>query len=223
MITIKKLGLLICALASPFFGFSHSSIMNPPDTIYFDILICAGESFNGNVYQEPDLVTEVELGTADDTLSVLIYSIDVIEPVRTNIVTSICEFGVAEGYTAPGIYEDVFTAFDGCDSIRTLDIQPFKAYLPNIFSPNNDGQNDYFTLSASDLSTMKIKTFSVFSRSGERLVTSGDAPILGYNYLWDGKVDNKEVSPGTYAYYLEITDETGQSTCPIYGDITLIR
>ena len=51
----------------------------------------------------------------------------------------------------------------------------------------------------------------------------GDATISGNNYLWDGKVDNREVSPGTYAYYLEVTDETDQSICPIYGDVTLIR
>lgn len=223
MITVKKMGLFICALVWPFIGFSNSNLILPPDTVYFDIVLCEGETFEGIVYEESDYFTDVELGADGDTLSVLIYSIQVTDPVRTNVVTSICEYGVVEGYTAPGIYEDVFPSFDGCDSIRTLEVRPFEAFLPNIFSPNNDGVNDYLTLSASDLSEMKIKTFSVYSRSGERLITLSESVILGSNFLWDGKVNNRQVSSGTYAYYLEVTDASGESVCPIYGDVTVIR
>lgn len=223
MITVKKMGFFLFALTLPMVGFSFSNLITPPDTVYFDISLCKGEVYEGNIYDSSDYFTEVELGPDGDTLSVLVFSIQVIEPVRTTVVTSICEFGFVDGYTAPGTYDDVFTSYTGCDSIRTLEIRPFEAYLPNVFTPNNDGINDYLTMSASDLSEYTIQNFSVYSRSGERLISYSGSSLLGANLLWDGKVNNRAVNQGTYAYYLEVTDRTGESVCPIFGDVTIIR
>jgi gliding motility-associated-like protein len=223
MIAVKKLGLLLVALALPILGNCFSSLVTPPDTVYLDISLCQGEEFQGQIFESPEIFTDLELGIDGDTLSVLIYSIDILEPVRTNIVTSVCGSGIAEGYSSPGIYEDVFTAYNGCDSIRTIEVKPFEAFLPNIFSPNNDGVNDYLILSTSDVSDLRIASFSVYSRSGERLISSSELDVNSSNFLWDGKANNEAVSPGTYAYYLEVTDASGKSRCPVYGDVTLIR
>ena len=68
--------------------------------------------------------------------------------------------------------------------------------LPNVFSPNNDGVNDFYEVIASG--TTKL-SFKVFARSGA-LVYQHEANII----KWDGKNDyNKDVPDGIYYYILE--------------------
>ncbi|HOP04756.1 MAG TPA: gliding motility-associated C-terminal domain-containing protein [Tenuifilaceae bacterium] len=68
--------------------------------------------------------------------------------------------------------------------------------LPNVFSPNNDGVNDFYEVIASG--TTKL-SFKVFARSGA-LVYQHEANVI----KWDGKNDyNKDVPDGIYYYILE--------------------
>ena len=113
---------------------------------------------------------------------------------------------------------------NGC--IRSLEINlealdKFKVYVPNIFSPNNDGINDLVTVfSGSNISL--VHSFKLFSRWGGLMYEN-------YNFLpndlsigWDGMVNGRKAAEGDYVWYAEIEVEEG-TTRMFKGDVVLIR
>jgi gliding motility-associated-like protein len=88
-------------------------------------------------------------------------------------------------------------------------------YIPNAFSPNGDGVNDYFSVFGTALQSVGMK---VFDRWGEKVFDSGDSQWAS----WDGTYRGVLQPPGVYVYYVQLvylngTQETKQ------GSITLIR
>lgn len=85
-------------------------------------------------------------------------------------------------------------------------------FIPNAFTPNNDGHNDQFM--AVGNSMLNVKEFLVFNRWGE-LVHSN--PSNG----WDGTFNGVFMSPGIYMYRMVIELE-GKSK--VYtGNVSLLR
>ncbi len=98
-----------------------------------------------------------------------------------------------------GLYTVVVVDEHGCtgsDSIGVRAICPSKYYVPNVFSPNDDGVNDYFEVFSKDLLALQL---SIYDRWGELLFTS--SAIDG---RWDGKVRGKPVSPGVYVWMAQL-------------------
>lgn len=222
MITVEKLGTLLCTLILPLWAMG-SNMVNPPDTVSTSVFICEGEEYNGAIFENSSFFYEYVTDINGDTITVLEVDLTVSPTITTTISASLCGTSNVEGYTAAGVYEDVFTSFTGCDSIRVLEVNTLEVFVPNVFSPNGDGINDFFTLQTGDSGSYMINTFSLYSRAGDRMVTLENVPLGNYNQLWDGRMKGQFMLPGTYAYYMEITDETGENSCPVSGNITLIR
>jgi gliding motility-associated-like protein len=94
-------------------------------------------------------------------------------------------------------------------------IKPKKAfYIPNIFSPNNDGINDILYVY---IKGTKRFTFRIYNRWGEKVFETTD-PLIG----WNGNYKNKEAEPGVYVYDLHAIYWDNE---PIKkkGSITLVR
>ncbi len=72
-------------------------------------------------------------------------------------------------------------------------------YIPNAFSPNNDGDNDNFTISAGAIKTFDLK---IFNRWGEKIYQTNDYKLAG----WDGTYKNKPVQMDVYMYTIILTD-----------------
>lgn len=71
--------------------------------------------------------------------------------------------------------------------------------IPNVFTPNGDGLNDYFGV-ITDGTT--VYEFTVFTRSGTRIFHS-----LSPRVFWDGKsLAGQDVPEGIYYYVIEETD-----------------
>jgi gliding motility-associated-like protein len=68
--------------------------------------------------------------------------------------------------------------------------------VPNVFSPNGDGNNDYFEVSTDGTT---VYEFTVFTRNGTRVYHS-----LSPRIFWDGNsVGGEELSEGIYYYVIE--------------------
>jgi gliding motility-associated-like protein len=83
-----------------------------------------------------------------------------------------------------------------------------EPFVPNVFTPNGDGHNDYF---------MPNYEMQVFDRNG-MLLYSGTINSKG----WDGTYNGEKMDPDTYFYILHYTDYKGQTQTK-KGYITLIR
>ncbi|MDD4848267.1 MAG: gliding motility-associated C-terminal domain-containing protein [Bacteroidales bacterium] len=94
---------------------------------------------------------------------------------------------------------------DGCsitDSVY-VELCTDKLFIPNAFSPNGDGLNDYFRPKLSDM-TLKAEMY-IYSRNGG-LIFQTERITEG----WDGKdLNGQECPNGTYAYLIKYHVKVG--------------
>lgn len=104
--------------------------------------------------------------------------------------------------------DDVFVYFD---SESLVDLSSLT--IPNVFSPNNDGINEFFSPLLLDYPDFDITgimqefELSIYSRWGNLVYQSN-----GNRRFWDGRIENGELSSeGVYYYILRYTIECGES------------
>ena len=91
------------------------------------------------------------------------------------------------------------------DSIRSdsIVVEPSKLGIPNVFTPDGDGINDYFMV---ELRSLRFISMEVFSRSGKKVYNFfGEGESLREWKGWDGNVNNSSIkaSPGVYFYIIQ--------------------
>lgn len=110
---------------------------------------------------------------------------------------------------------------DGCIATDSLRIRIFeqKVFAPNVFSPNGDQINDFFTLFGN---VKEIRLLEIYDRWGNRVFFKehfeGNKAELG----WNGRFQDENVLPGTFVYRALVAFEKGQELL-LHGDVTLIR
>ena len=103
--------------------------------------------------------------------------------------------------------------------LRVIKRRPI--YAPNVFSPNNDGVNDFFTLFGNQ-AAVKIKSLRIFNRWGDMLFSATNLPLGGDRLGWDGTYGGKEVPPDVFVYVAVVSFIDGEEIT-VKGDVTLVR
>ena len=93
--------------------------------------------------------------------------------------------------------------------------------LPNVFSPDGDGLNDYFYVIAGKQVKL-VKQFQVFSRWGEKVFEKTNGSTNDYTSGWNGMFKGLKAPLGTYVYFIVVELQDGSSET-YKGNITLIR
>jgi len=107
-------------------------------------------------------------------------------------------------------------SFQNRVTIYVLDViceEPY-IYIPNAFTPNNDGKNDILYVNSSvgyDIN------FKIYDRWGELVFETTDI-----NQGWNGEFRNKQLEAGVYVYHLELECFNHEHFIK-KGNITLIR
>ncbi len=123
-------------------------------------------------------------------------------------------------YGAAGTYTVVLTASNGvCEDISELQVivlpfPPMEIVMPNIFTPNGDGNNDVFFIELKNAVSLDV---TIVNRWGNKMAT-----FSGINGFWDGRYNGNLVDDGVYFYNftatgLDGTTQTGQ------GNVQVIR
>ncbi|MBN9294832.1 MAG: gliding motility-associated C-terminal domain-containing protein [Flavobacteriia bacterium] len=115
-------------------------------------------------------------------------------------------------------YMVVITTPNGCKdtAIAVIKWNIFcgETFIPNIFSPNGDGENDVFKVYGR---CVKNGTLRIFNRWGEVMFMTTDL-----TQGWDGTHKGKPCNTGVYTFYFDGTNSNGEVKS-MSGSVTLVR
>ena len=164
-----------------------------------------GSSFQLSATGSPDVTKW--LWTPAANISCINCANPVVTPKQTTIYT-------VNASNAAGCYtERSVTVTVWCNKDKNL-------FIPNTFSPNGDGMNDYFYPRGKGL--MTIKSLRIFNRLGAIVFEHTNFLANQQSYGWDGTYKGKILQPDVYIYVAEIVCENGQVLMS-KGNITLLR
>ena len=112
-------------------------------------------------------------------------------------------------------YKVTFTDLNGCQSDEFINIYyDAVIYVPNTFTPDNNGLNETFQVSGGNIEEMECL---IFNRWGELIHTMTDA-----SQSWDGTYNGKKCQDGTYIWKLTYTDFV-KKQYQLSGHVNIIR
>ena len=130
------------------------------------------------------------------------------------------DFNTSFNFNIPGNYQVslISTNDFGCASTFSRNIQiikEFTFYVPDGFSPNNDGVNDEFKPYGTNFNSYELE---IYDRYGGLIYVSNEI-----NKGWDGKsLDGIDLNEGIYIYNIVVHDMNNKTEI-ISGQLNLIR
>ena len=88
-------------------------------------------------------------------------------------------------------------------------------FIPNSFSPNDDGINDFAEPLGKDFSGLSLE---VYNRWGGKVFETTTGP-----FAWDGKFDSKKANEGVYVLIFKYQNQRNGKEELISGDVLLVR
>ena len=173
-----------------------------------------------------DLDPEIEVILGDSVQ--LSFNTDaVIDSVFWNPDPSLSCTDCLSPFASPGqqiVYTVTVIDENGC--VLTGQTQVFvnrteRLYVPNVFSPNDDGVNDRFVIYAG-ANVSSIISFRVYDRWGGAIFSRENIAPNDSQFGWDGNYRGKPVSPGVYLYSLQIELKDG-SILTKSGEIIVLK
>lgn len=135
----------------------------------------------------------------------------------TNSYTYVWDFGdnaakdyteqPVHAYSAPGLYPvtlKISNSF-GCKDSTVQTVGIFETFdVPNVFTPNNDGNNDYFQVVSDHNEPLSIEIYDKYGT----LVFKETSPTIS----WDGRTDSGvDMNSGIYFYVLKTAGSSASS------------
>ena len=127
--------------------------------------------------------------------------------------------GLSEGTYVLRVQDEL-----GCraDSTLVLLEENCPVYIPNVFSPNNDGLNDRFQVFSNGDPGTFISHYSIFDRWGELVYENDDFHPADVSQFWDGTFRGEPLGAGVFIYLVEVGYADG-TTASFAGDVLLLR
>jgi len=114
---------------------------------------------------------------------------------------------VSNAFGADTIMMNNYIVVDSCLEI------PVSFTIPNVFSPNNDGNNDVFSIESTGVTNLDMQ---IYNRWGMLMFETSDI-----NATWNGRTSSGAICPeGTYFYIIKITTDKTET---FKGTLTLLR
>jgi len=118
-------------------------------------------------------------------------------------------------YTITLVVRDTLGCYD-TTSEQITKLQSCSIAVPNAFTPNGDGRNDYlYPINGNLAGSLE---FQVYNRYGQLVFETRD-----WSKKWDGTIGGKPQPSGTYVWMLHYTDGTSGKSFFLRGTSVLIR
>ncbi|MCX7696146.1 MAG: gliding motility-associated C-terminal domain-containing protein [Bacteroidales bacterium] len=121
----------------------------------------------------------------------------------------------------PGTYHVQVTGANGCKTSANTTVTAgteecyiTHIFIPNIFSPNGDGNNDVFQIYGAGIKNIKVY---IYDRWGIKVYESSSLTDT-----WDGTYKGKPLDPAVFMYYITVEFKNGE-TKEFEGTLTLTR
>jgi gliding motility-associated-like protein len=184
-------------------------------------------SSNFNIESEPPLIIDIESQpiTCDQAQGVLLANVRSGDDGSLTLTWSDSTTGNLLTSTQAGTFQ--LEATNACEAqtyeFTLLDVRPDEAsllYVPNAFSPNDDGVNDTFRAYTGRSSIWNQYHLMVFDRWGNMLFETND-PEVG----WDGFFRGTLMNDAVHVWHIEGEIENCGRTFQITnkGDVTIVR
>ncbi len=121
-------------------------------------------------------------------------------------------------------YTVTIVSEEGCEGEARISFRVNKqanVFVPSIFSPNGDGENDVFLIFAGN-QVREVKSFLVFNRWGESVHEYRNFEPNDPAFGWDGNHRGQEVNPAVFTWYAEIEMIDGRLEL-FKGSVSLVR
>lgn len=84
------------------------------------------------------------------------------------------------------------------------EVSEMRVSMPNVFTPNGDGNNDYLAIPELDVEDFSLV---VLDEKGKTIFTT-----TSFDFQWDGRMMNGEIAPsGNYVYFFTGKDRKGKA------------
>lgn len=216
-----------------------------PDTVYQSLMpgnyTVQVQDLNGCIYEETILISEppalqvnvqpeftITLGETQELLATVNVPDSQIDSIYWSpVINTDCQ-NCFEVEVRP--FEDTpytVTTIDqnGCKaeaSTLVLVDNERRVYIPNAFSPNDDGNNDEWRIYTNEISIAKVNTLQIFNRWGEKVFENNNFFPDRNGEGWNGQFKNQKAMDGVYVYFVEIEFVDGVVE-QYEGDVTLLR
>jgi gliding motility-associated-like protein len=225
---------------SPSLGLSNSTIANPiaspaSTTIYtitgHDNFNCFADTATIPITVFPNPVFNI----IEDNVTIAVGNSVAIKTKSSNDIvnwqwlpsTNLSCSNCAEPIASPSnttVYKAIATNGGGCRAEDQITINVFcnngNIFIPNTFSPNNDGFNDVFFPRGKGISG--VRSLQIFNRWGAVVFQKTNFAINDPSFGWDGTFNNKPLDADVFIYQIDVICETGQ-VFSFRGDLSLIR
>lgn len=177
------------------------------DTVYVDVEVFVEVFITDTLYETEyitEYVTDTLYITSIDTVEVIVY--EFLTDTIYEYITIDCETGL-ECVDDPGLVCPDWTS----------------VYIPNTFTPNNDGSNDTWQM-VYDLDCWTDVEFKIFNRWGSMIYSGKGEYYDSYPY-WDGSVNGGDhyAADGVYTYVFYAKKLNSTEVFKRHGHITIFR
>jgi len=209
-----------------------SNVQNPTNICYnsigsFDVKLVVSNAFGADSITLTNYITVNALPTISVTGSDSICSGEATILTASGGTTYLWDNGLGNGasqtvapiitttYTVTGQDANNCPGSDNITvSVTDCPSTEVAVIIPNVFTPNVDGQNDLFNITGTGIEELSLK---IFNRWGTLIFETQQL-----NEGWNGRTSTgKEVPEGTYFYIAKVVTTDGEED--LHGSITLIR
>ncbi len=205
---------------SPTYTYSATPAANPSLTINYAGLSTCTSSVSKLITvlpsQQPEIIASAMEICPDKTVNLSLQGIfNSVEWFAGN--TSIATTPDVD-VPLPGIYSVTILQTNGCIGTNQITIAPstncadVNLVVPNMFSPNGDGQNDRWKVEG--IESLPDCTMKVFDDRGTMLLNQKGYDVLG----WDGTFNGRVLQDGVYFYVLSCPNKK-----PLTGSVLIMK